>query len=215
MGGAPDPPRWLGRAVWCWSPCCLSLSPSLPLCPYPACPPLVCPCPAPASSRLSLPLSLFCPGPILLCPQLHPACLAPVCLRFVFCPSLLWPHPACPHSILLPSCPSLSTSCLCPSRFDLLPNLPVPTLPCSHPVCPHPILSPSCLSYPKRSTRMEWEVPCSGPSCILPGQGQLRWDFPSIDWISCVLGEFYLTAAGGCEVTVTVGMLQPVPYGAE
>lgn len=113
--------------MWCWSPCCLSLSPSLPLCPYPACPPLVCPCPAPASSRLSLPLSLFCPGPILLCPQLHPACLAPVCLRFVFCPSLLWPHPACPHSIL-----------------------PHPAHPCPHPACARLdlIFCPTCLFLP-------------------------------------------------------------------
>lgn len=184
--------------MWCWSPCCLSLSPSLPLslsCLSPSCLSLSCP---------SLISPVPAPFPVLSWP--HPAlssassclsrsCLSPFCLLSLspLVTSCLSPF----H--LAPSCPSLSTSCLCPSRFDLLPNLPVPTLPCSHPVCPHPIPSPSCLSYPKRSTRMEWEVPCSGPSCILPGQGQLRWDFPSIDWISYVLGEFYLTAAGGCE----------------
>lgn len=175
---------------------------NLPLCPYPTCPPLICPCPAPASSCQSLPLSLFCPGPILLCPQPHPVC---VLLSVPFYLPLF--------SCLAPSCLSpLHLAPILPIRVHVLP-VPVsilPILPCTHPVCPHPA-SP----HTKHSTRLECEVPRLGPSCIFLEQGQLRWDFPSIDWISHVLGEFYLTTARGCEVTVTVGMLQPVPYGAE
>ncbi|XP_075347483.1 uncharacterized protein LOC142404474 [Mycteria americana] len=56
---------------------------------------------------------------------------------------------------------------------------------------------------------------CSGPSHILPQQGHLPQDFPNIGWISPVLGGFYLAAPWGREVAVTVGMPQPVPYGAE
>lgn len=188
MGGALDPPRWLGKAVWGWSPSYFSLSPfqSAPLVPILLVPFLsvpALPCPS-----LILPV----PAPFPILPWPHPAlssalsCLpAPVCPYFVVC--LLLSGPTLP--VALPSCPSglsLATSCPCPSRLDLVFILPVAILPCTNPACLHPV-SP----YTKHSTRMEWEVLCLGH---LSGAGSAPLG-PCIDWISRVLGEFYLIAA--------------------
>lgn len=162
---------WIRHAGWgrrCGAgprpafPCPHSNLPLLSLsCLSPSC--LSPPCPTPASSCLSLPLSLYCPGPILLCPQLYPACplLSVPILSSVFsclAPPCLWPF----HLALLLACPCPHPAC---ARLDWILCSSCLLLSC------HALTLPaSILSLHTQNTAPGW----SGRCCV--------WGHPASFW---------------------------------